>query len=131
MTVGDAVFAPDGSDIRLQIGATDFDLKSNSEIDIAALDDNTGTIRLDSGTLDLRVAAVPTTDGLSIATPRGTVRLTEPGVYRIDAGTEDVPTEVTAWTGSAQLGDASAGLSVKPGQMMVISGTRRRPPIFL
>jgi hypothetical protein len=79
VSIGDAVYATEGADARLQIGATDLDLKSDSEIDIAALDDDAGTIRLDSGSLDLRISELPTADGLSIATPRGTVRLTEPG----------------------------------------------------
>ena len=60
MTIGDAVYSPQDSDVRLQIGATDLDLQSDSEIDIAQLDDNAGTIRLDSGVLDVRVAALPT-----------------------------------------------------------------------
>src|SRR6266702_487965 len=40
VTVGDAVYAPQDSDVRMQIGATDLDLQSDSEIDIAQLDDN-------------------------------------------------------------------------------------------
>ena len=50
---------------------------------------------------------LPTADGLSIATPRGTVRLTQPGVYSIDAGDESDPTRVTAFTGSARMGDSA------------------------
>jgi hypothetical protein len=127
VTIGDAVYAPEGSDVRLQIGATDLDLKSNSEIDIALLDQNAGTIRLDSGSLDVRVSAVPTADGLSIATPRGTVRLTERGTYHIDAGTEDTPTQVTAWNGSARLGDSATAVTVQQGQTLVVAGTADAP----
>ena len=127
VTIGDAVYAPEGADARIQIGATDLDLKSDSEIDIAALDDNAGTIRLDSGSLDVRVSALPTADGLSIATPRGTVRLTEPGIYNIDAGTEDEPTHVTAWNGSARLGDSATAVTVQQGQTLVITGTADAP----
>jgi len=127
VSIGDAVYAPEGSDARLQIGATDLDLKSDSEIDIAALDDNAGTIRLDSGSLDLRISALPTADGLSIATPRGTVRLTEPGIYHIDAGSEDDPTLVTAWNGSARLGDSATAVTVQQGQTLAITGTADAP----
>jgi hypothetical protein len=127
VTIGDAVYAPEGADVRLQIGATDFDLKSDSEIDIAQLDENAGTIRLDSGRLDLRVAAVPTADGLSIATPRGTVRLTQPGIYNIDTGSEDEPTRVTAWTGSARMGDSATAVTIQQGQVLIISGTADAP----
>jgi hypothetical protein len=123
LTVGDALYAQDGSDVRLQIGATDIDLKADSEIDMAALDQDNGRLRLDSGVMDLRVSAIPTVDGLFVLTPRGTVQLTQPGIYRIDAGTEDAPTQVTAWTGAAQLGDSSAAVTVQPGQTLVINGT--------
>jgi Family of unknown function (DUF6600) len=127
VSIGDAVYAPEGADARIQIGATDLDLKSDTEIDIAALDDNAGTIRLDSGSLDLRVSAVPTDDGLSIATPRGTVRLTQPGIYNIDAGSETDPTRVTAWNGSARLGDSATAVTVQQGQTLVIAGTADAP----
>jgi hypothetical protein len=127
VTIGDAVYSPKDSDVRLQIGATDLDLQSDSEIDIAQLDDNAGTIRLDSGVLDLRVSALPTADGLSIATPRGTVRLTQPGIYSIDAGDENDPTRVTAFTGSARLGDSAAAVSVQQGQVLIIAGTPDAP----
>jgi len=127
VTVGDAVYAPQDSDVRMQIGATDLDLQSDSEIDIAQLDDNAGTIRLDSGTLDVRVSALPTADGLSIATPRGTVRLTQPGVYSIDAGDEGGPTRVTAFTGSARMGDSATAVAIQQGQVLIISGTPDTP----
>ena len=127
VTIGDAIYAPEGADARLQIGGTDLDLKSDSEIDIATLDDNAGTIRLDSGSLDLRVSVLPTDDGLSIATPRGTVRLTQPGIYNIDAGSEDEPTRVTAWSGSARLGDSATAVNVQQGQTLIIAGSADAP----
>src|ERR1700722_2844735 len=127
VSIGDAVYAPEGADARIQIGATDLDLKSDTEIDIATLDDNAGTIRLDSGSLDLRVSSVPTDDGLSIATPRGTVRLTQPGIYNIDAGSENEPTKVTAWNGAARLGDSATAITVQQGQTLVIAGTADAP----
>ena len=127
VTIGDAIFVQQDADARIQIGATDFDLKSNTEIDIATLDQDSGRLRLDTGTLDLRVSALPTDDGLYILTPRGTVRLTTPGLYRIDAGTEDQPTQVTAWTGAAQMGDAAAAVTIQAGQVLVITGTPDAP----
>lgn len=126
VTIGDAVYAGDNSEAGVQIGATDIDLKAGAEIDIASLDDNSGRIRLDSGVVELRVSELPTEDGLSIDTPRGTVKLTQVGLYRIDAGTEDQPTQVTAWTGTAQLGDSSA-VTVQQGQTLVINGTADAP----
>ena len=122
----DAVYAGDNSEAGVQIGATDIDLKAGAEIDIEALDDNSGRIRLDSGVVELRVSELPTEDGLSIDTPRGTVKLTQIGLYRIDSGTEDQPTQVTAWNGTAQLGDTSA-VTVQQGQTLVINGTPDAP----
>ena len=94
VTIGDAIYVQQEGDARIEIGATNFDLRSNTEIDIATLDQDSGRVRLDTGTIDLRVSALPTEDGLYIMTPRGTVRLTNAGLYRITAGTEDQPTQV-------------------------------------
>jgi len=127
VTIGDALYVPAGGDARLEIGATDLDLQSDSEIDIAALDQDGGRLRLDSGSLDLRIAALPTADGLFILTPRGTLQLTQPGLYHIDAGTEDQPTEVIAWRGAAQMGEAGAAVTVQSGQMLVVAGTADAP----
>jgi hypothetical protein len=127
VTVGDAVYTANDGDARLQIGAADISLKGDTEVDIASLDDNSGRIRLDSGIISFRVAELPTADGLSIMTPRGTVLLTQPGTYRIDAGTEDLPTQVTAWTGGAQLGDSGTAVNITPGQTLLINGTADAP----
>ncbi len=69
VSIGDAVYAGDDGEAGVQIGATDIDLKSGAEVDIASLDDNSGRIRLDSGVVELRVSELPTADGLSIDTP--------------------------------------------------------------
>ncbi len=127
VSIGDAVYAQDDGDARLQIGAVDLDLLAASEFDIASLDDQSGQLRLDSGSLDIRVSALPTADGLMIATPRGTVRLTQPGIYRIAAGDQDHPTQVTAWNGTAQLGDNGPLVTVQQGQTLVIAGTADAP----
>jgi hypothetical protein len=126
ISIGDAVYTQDGAGARLEIGATDFRLLPDTEMDVATLDDTTGQLRLDTGVVDLRVAALPTADGLLIDTPRGTVKLTQPGIYRIDAGTQDQPTSVTAWNGTAQLG-TTAGVTVQQNQTLLITGTVDAP----
>lgn len=127
ITVGDAVYANVGGEARLEVGGARLMLKSDSELDIAALDQDSGRMRLDTGVLDVRVDALPTQDGLYILTPRGTVRLTRQGSYRIEAGTEDQPTRVTSWNGEAQVGDSGGAVAVQPGQTLLISGTPDAP----
>jgi hypothetical protein len=127
ISVGDAVYADVGGEARLEVGGARLVLKSDSELDIANLDQDSGRMRLDTGVLDIRVDALPTEDGLYILTPRGTVRLTRTGSYRIEAGTEDQPTRITSWDGAAEVGDSGAAVAVQPGQTLVIAGTPDAP----
>ncbi|HLG87573.1 MAG TPA: DUF6600 domain-containing protein [Alphaproteobacteria bacterium] len=127
ISVGDAVYADVGGEARLEIGGARLVLKSDSELDIANLDQDSGRMRLDTGVLDIRVDALPTQDGLYILTPRGTVRLTRAGSYRIEAGTEDQPTRITSWDGAAEVGDSGAAVAVQPGQTLLIAGTPDAP----
>jgi hypothetical protein len=127
ISIGDALYTQDGAGAKLEVGATDLRLQADTEVEVATLDDQTGQLSLDTGVVDLRVAALPTADGISISTPRGTVQLTQPGIYRIDAGTQDQPTVVTAWNGAAQLGATGAAITVQPNQTVLISGTADAP----
>ncbi len=127
VSIGDAIYTQDNGGAKLEVGATDLRLRPDTEVEVATLDQQAGQLSLDTGIVELRVSALPTADGLFIATPRGTIRLTQPGIYRIDAGTQDQPTVVTAWNGAAQLGNSGAAITVQPNQTVLISGTADAP----
>src|SRR5208337_4108886 len=61
-------------------------------------------------------------ESCQIDTPRGAVRIMQPGRFVIEAGAGEQPTRVTALEGTAQIVGAESGLIVAAGQTGVVTG---------
>src|SRR4029079_9504595 len=54
--------------------------------------------------------------------PRGKVALLQPGIYDIDAGTQDQAARIAALEGSAKFSGGGAATAIKAGDAAVVSG---------
>jgi hypothetical protein len=58
-----------------------------------------------------------------IAIPRGGVLVLQPGVYDIDAGSEDQPARIAVFEGAARFAGYGADIEIKPGDVAVLNGS--------
>ncbi|MGH7117942.1 MAG: DUF6600 domain-containing protein [Acetobacteraceae bacterium] len=74
-----------------------------------------------AGEVALDLSELPPGAEVAIATPRGTVEVTQPGRYEIAAGAGDQPTLVTAFGGAARMVSGASVETVYPGQTAILS----------
>jgi len=121
---GESFWTGDDGRARLQIGATDARLDSETELDVVDLDYGAMRLALPQGSLDLRLWASPR-GGVTIATPAGDVHLDGRGLYRIDVGAPQAdgaypPVELTVFEGRAEAPSPEGPVLIYPGQAAVI-----------
>jgi hypothetical protein len=119
LTTGDQLQAAEGARAELQVGATAVRLAGNTRVTIDTIDDATLAIRLDSGSLSLRVRRVDAGESIQVATDTATVSLPVPGAYRVDQlGSGDI--SVTARSGGAEVTTGQGTVNVKSGQELFV-----------
>ncbi|MBV8653993.1 MAG: hypothetical protein JO255_21215, partial [Alphaproteobacteria bacterium] len=123
VTSGDSFWTEPNARSEIRVGSTALHMDGSTELDIAVLDDHQLQATLPQGTINLRILHIPDGDSYSIATPRGTVMITNPGTYHISAGTETDPTDVGVLEGAAQFVGATSSLRLTRGEAGIVSGT--------
>src|SRR6185503_8137401 len=108
---------------EFRIGPQTVDLAGNTALDITKLDEHVMQLALHEGRISIRLRELGQGDTVEIDLPRGKVALLQPGVYDIDAGSEDKPARIAVFEGSAQFAGGGADTAVKAGDVVVISGT--------
>jgi hypothetical protein len=130
ITSGNALWADANSHAGIQLGANDVSLGSQTELDIDHLDDQTFQASLPQGTVFLNLRALSNGDQIQIATPRGTVNISQPGRYEIYSGDQSHPSTVTVLDGAAQVnGDNNLNLPVAAGQTGVLQDNGQGGPV--
>ncbi|HVJ41920.1 MAG TPA: DUF6600 domain-containing protein [Dongiaceae bacterium] len=122
ITTGNALWADNGSHAVIQLGANDVNLGPQTELDVDRLDEQVFQASLPQGTVYLNLRGLSNGDQIQIATPRGTVNITQPGRYEVFSGDQSHPSTVTVLEGAAQVtGDNNLNLPVAAGQTGVLS----------
>src|SRR4029077_13978935 len=93
-----------------------------TEIDITRLNQRVMQISLPQGRIELHLRALPRGNTVEIDIPRGGVWLLQPGIYDIAAGTQDEPSRIAVFEGSAHFVGGPIDLGIKAGGAAVIDG---------
>ena len=133
LTRGDSIFADRGARAELHVGSTAIrldGLNSISRLSLQRLDDSALLLRLDEGSLILRVRALFGGQRLEVSTPNLRFAVTQPGNYRLDVNQATDTTRVVAQSGGGVLyGDRSATLAIPAQQQGSFSGAALTPAI--
>ena len=131
LTRGDRVFADRGARAELHVGSTALrldSLNSTSRLSVQRLDDSALLLRLDEGSLILRVRAVFGGQRLEVSTPNLRFAVTQPGHYRLDVNLATDTTRLVAQSGGGALyGDRSTPLAISAQQQGSFSGAALTP----
>ena len=109
-----------GARTEIRVGSTSVRLDGDSSLEVSELDDDSVRLRLNYGSVNVRVRSADVVRGFELVTPNGVVRLQEPGAVRIDS--ERVPgvTVVTALLGTALVNDRGGQLIVRAGKRLEV-----------
>ncbi len=119
ITSGDSLFTQNGAEAAIALNASRLTLGANTEVQITALDDAHFAATESQGEVFLTLSALQPGQSFTLATPRGTVSLSQAGEYDINAGDAQTPTTVAVLAGAASIGQ----MQVPAGQEAVLSGT--------
>ncbi|RYF39376.1 MAG: chromosome partitioning protein ParA, partial [Comamonadaceae bacterium] len=125
LTSGDRLWTARGARSELHIGSTAIRMDSETSLDLAQLDDDTTSLLLPQGTLNLRVRTLFDGQRLEIRTPNLAFVVQQPGEYRVDVIPASNVTRVVVMAGAAQVfGDSGVPFALGDRQQSSFTGTR-------
>ena len=122
LTIGDHLWADQGSRAELQVGSTAIRLSHDTALAFLNLDDHMTQMRLSAGSLSVTVRHLDDGESYEIDTPNSAVSLLRSGVYRIDADPDQQITTVTVRGGDAEVTGLDT-LPVHAQQMALVTGS--------
>ena len=123
ITSGSSFWTEPKSNAALEVGANRLYLDGTTEFDLGTLNEESLVASLPQGALYLSLATASSDEQYEVDTPRGTVNLSEPGGYEIQAGDADNPTTITVVKGTAEFVANNVHLTVGPRQSATIWGS--------
>lgn len=132
VTTGDGFWTEPQSRAEIQVGAVEMRLDQVTEADVVRLDDAATLLRVDQGTIEVHVIAMPP-GGVAVLTPLGQVDLLTPGSYHVETsqpGPDNAPPNqmiVSVLQGRARVAGPRSSLTVEVGESAIASSN---PPSF-
>jgi hypothetical protein len=120
-TVGDHLWADDGSRAELHVGFAAIRLDGGTEMSFLNLDDQTVQLSVTQGTVNVRLRRLDPGDAFEIDAPNSVVTLLQPGSYTISV-TGDDTMNVAVRNGQAEVTAAANDFTVPAGQVATVSG---------
>ncbi len=122
---GHAFWTEPNSRAEIQVGDAALRLDASTEVDINELDDAGFRIEVLQGSVNLHVGslsqnAAGQSEVYQVITPHDTVNILQPGTYRVNTATNNVPDEVSVLRGRAQVGDANAAVTLTSGETAIV-----------
>jgi hypothetical protein len=113
LTSGDVVNTGDFANAELRVGASVFRIGDNARLQFVRLDDDAIELHLQRGSLAMMLNSDDAAREVTVSSPAGRFLPLGEGFFRVDA----TPTPgATAWRSGLQVDQASATLTLKPGQ---------------
>src|SRR5271165_6136728 len=116
MTTGDQLWADAGSRAEVQIGSATIRMDANTGFSFLNLDDRTVQIQLTAGTLNLRVQRLSRDEVFEVDMPNQAFSVTQPGQYRVEAGTDGNSSMVIVRQGHGEVTGGGRTYNVNSGQ---------------
>src|SRR5271165_2791439 len=123
MTTGDQLWADADSRAEVQIGSAMIRVAANTGFSFLNLDDRTVQIQLTEGTLNLRVQRLSRDEVFEVDTPNQAFTVTQPGQYRVEAGTDGNSSMVIVRQGQGEVTGGGRTYDVRSGQSGTFTGT--------
>ena len=124
IVTGDRLWVAEGGRAELQMGLSVVRLNGGTSIALLNLDDRIAQLRVEQGTLDVRVRRIDPNDQIEIDTPNLAFAIRQPGDYRLDIDPNNNITAVVARSGSADVHGEGAAYTIAGGQRYAFTGTR-------
>ena len=123
-TSGDRIMTGNDSRAELTLGSAALRLDARTDLSIANLDADIAHVELNSGTVGVTLRALESGSTFEVDAPNGTVRLLEPGEYRVEA-TQDGAAILEVRSGAAEIDSGAGPTRVASGQRARLGNSER------
>nr|HET7858050.1 DUF6600 domain-containing protein [Caldimonas sp.] len=114
LTTGDRIATDNGARAEITLGSTTLRLDGATELEIARLDDSRFALRLEGGSVAVRLRSPQSVNEFELSTDEGRFRAQAVGRFRFDRF--DQASDVTAFSGQAIYENRNTALPVTTGQ---------------
>jgi hypothetical protein len=125
MVTGDNLWADEDSRAEVHVGSAALRLGAKTGISFLDLSDNATQIRLEQGSLIVRVRHVDDDDTYEVDTPNIAFALLQPGEYRIDVSEDGSQSITTVWHGRGLVTGGGFTYNVVGNQSATFTGSDR------
>jgi hypothetical protein len=124
VTTGDRVMTGNDARAELTVGSAALRLDARTDVSIANLDADIAHVEVNSGTVAVTLRALDTGDTFEVDAPNGTVRLLEPGDYRVEVA-QDGAAILDVRSGAAEIDGGAGPTRVAGGQRARLGNSER------
>ncbi len=124
VTSGDRIMTGNDARAELTLGGAALRLDARTDLTVANLDSDIAHVEVNSGTIGVALRTLDAGDTFEVDAPNGTVRLLEPGEYRIEAAS-DGSAILEVRSGVAEIDSGAGPTRVASGQRARLGNTER------
>ena len=110
-----------GARTEFRVGSTAVRVDSDSDLEISAMDDDLLRLRLNYGSVSIRVRSPELLRDFELSTPQARITMIEPGVLRVDVDRTPDTSQISVLAGSARVDGAGSSVVVSNGRHVDIS----------
>lgn len=110
-----------GARTEFRVGSTAVRLDSDSDLEITGMDDDLLRLRLNYGSVSIRVRSAELLRDFELSTPQARITMLEPGVLRVDVERQPDTSQITVLAGSARVEGAGSSVVVNQGRHVDIT----------
>ena len=112
-----------GARTEFRVGSTAVRVDGDSDLEVTDMDEDLLRLRLNYGSVSIRVRSPELLRDFELTTPQARVTLLEPGLVRVDAERVADTSQVSVLAGSARVEGAGSSLVVGSGRQVDVSGS--------
>ncbi|SDH28347.1 MULTISPECIES: FecR family protein [unclassified Duganella] len=121
VTADNHVNTASGARTEFRVGSTAVRLDSDSDLEIVGMDDDLLRLRLNYGSVSIRVRSPEMLRDFELNTPQARITMLEPGILRVDVDRQPDTSQVTVLEGSARVEGAGSSVVVNNGRHVDIT----------
>lgn len=121
VVAGNHIHTASGARSDVRAGSTAIRVDGDSDVEILDLDDDILRLRLNYGSVSIRLRSPEQVRNFELVTPQARITLLEPGLLRVDAERLADTSQIRVLAGSARVNGAGASLTLTSGRAAEIN----------
>lgn len=110
-----------GARTEFRVGSTAVRVDGDSDLEITAMDDDVLRLRLNYGSVSIRVRSPELLRDFELSTPQARITMIEPGILRVDVDRTPDTSQISVLSGTARVDGAGSSVVVNNGRHVDVS----------